>query len=235
MNKDEIKERETEILTFIYENKISLIRHIEGLFFGTYSRARNYLSALEDKGLLDSTSFKHFGGEKIYFMSYQGIQHLKSLGIDAARYKINEKELAHDAGVLDLLVYFMRHEKAVNFTTDYRLRRIRKKENGTYRIPDFIFTDRDNKSGFVEYQLADKPKDIIRGYINDYLSYYPSGFAKYFIVRPGKERLYHSLLSEMNVENFHVGTFDLEKGLVLYSGKSPILSGPGEMISPEAK
>ena len=221
MNKDEIKERELEIVTFIYENKISLIRHIKGLFFDSYSRARNYLAALEHKGFLKSTAFKHFGGEKVYFLSYKGIDYLRRAGADATRYKIHENELTHDATVLDILVYFIKHKGVVNFTTDYRLRRIRKKENATYRVPDFIFTDSKGKSGYLEYELSDKPRAIIKKYIEDYISFYPAEFLKYFIVKPTKQKLYLDILSELNINNFYVGTFDLKDGLILSQSPCP--------------
>jgi len=222
MNKEEIKERKKEIVTFIYENKISLIRHIEGLFFDSYSRARNYLALLEAKGLLKSTTFKHFGGEKVYFLSYKGIDYLKNLGLDATRYKIHENELTHDVTVLDILVYFLKHKGIVNFTTDYRLRRIRKKENATYRVPDFIFTDSEGKSGYLEYELSDKPRAIIKRYIEDYISYYPAEFLKYFIVKPSKQRMYLDILSELNINNYFVGNFNLKDGLELFQAPCPV-------------
>jgi DNA-binding PadR family transcriptional regulator len=229
MNRAEAKEREKEIITFIFENKISLIRHIEGLFFDSYSRARNYLAELEKKGLLKSTAFKHFGGEKVYFLSYKGIDYLKSLGLDAVRYKINENELLHDSGVIDLLVYFMKNKNVVNFTTDYRLRRIRKASNGNYRIPDFVFTDSKGLSGIVEYQLADKSMAVIKSYVEDYTSYYPADFIKYFIVKEGKQRRHSEVLNKMGRKDFIVATYSMEKGLITYQGQSP--SQSGEMIS----
>jgi hypothetical protein len=231
MNRLDAKEREQEIMTFIFENKISLIRHIENLFFDSYSRARNYLGALLNKGLLNSTSFKHFGGEKVYFLSYKGIDYLRKTGVDAVRYKINEKELHHDTGVLDLLVYFMKKKNVVNFTTDYRLRRIRNAENGTYRIPDFIFTDKDGKSGFLEYQLADQARAAIKQHVEDYISYYPKDYIKYFIVKTGKQRMYHQILSGMDVNDFVVASYNLEKGLMLYP--PPFPAPANETVSPE--
>jgi predicted transcriptional regulator len=232
MNKAEAKEREKEILTFICENKIALIRHIEVLFFDSYSRARNYLGELEKKGLLKSTSFKHFGGEKVYFLSYKGIDHLRTFGMDSVRYKINSNELVHDAGVIDVLVYFIKNKNVVNFTTDYRLRRMRVADNTNYRIPDFVFTDKDGNNGIVEYQLADKARAVIKSYIEDYTSYYPSNFIKYFIVKEGKQRRYLEVLQAMDRKDFIVATYTLEKGLLLYQPHFPATAG--EMISPNS-
>jgi len=160
MNKEEAQEREKEILRFIYYSKIVSIKNIENMFFNTYITAKAYLNNEREKGLLKSLKIPGLNKAQVYFLSYKGINHLKTLGIDTTRQKINIRESVHDLIVNDILIWFIKN-KGVSYKTDFMLRQERGKvgqQTTIHRIPDLVICDKEGNLELIEYQAADKSK-----------------------------------------------------------------------------
>lgn len=210
MNKETTLERGKEILKFIYYSKIVSIKNIENMFFNTYTTAKFYLNNLRDKGLLKSMKIPGLIKSQIYFLSYKGITHLKDLGVDTTRQKINMRESVHDLKVNDILVWFIKN-MGVSYKTDFMLRQARGKNEQSVRIPDLIICDKDKKLGLIECQESDKSKETILKYIEDYKSYYPEHHI-FFVVKPGKANYYQKIFSE-NTTNYSICDFEDNEGL----------------------
>jgi dipeptidyl aminopeptidase/acylaminoacyl peptidase len=212
MSKEEIEKRQIEILYFIYQNKVVLIRHIEKMFFNTYERTQKYMQNLEKCGYLKSIRI-HLTAEKAFYLSYKAIIELRQKGLDLDRYKVNPRELEHDLRVIDILIYFIKNYKGLkSYKTDYFLRKERSKDQQRYRIPDFTIEDEEGTS-LVEYQASPKNKQQILAYAEDYKSYWP-GYSIIFVVPPTRVKTYKEVF-EGNLDHYHICTFDEEKGLTI--------------------
>lgn len=221
MNKEERQERERDILYFIYQNRIALIRHIKEMFFNSYERAKVYLWNLEKKGLIKAVYFYNIAGEKVCFLSYKGILFLKKRNYDVTRYKINKREFPHDIVVIDLVIYFAKKFK-FEIVTDYMLRREfskrQNKEGSSYKLPDFIFKTPKGYKGLVEYQKVYKPENVVRKYLEDYTAYYP-GYAVYYVVDENKAGKYYDMFKRyaIDIKKYFICSFSLTEGLkILY-------------------
>lgn len=212
MTREEIETRQTEILYFIYQNKVVLIKHIEKMFFNTYERAKKYMQNLEKCGYLKSIRI-HLTAEKAFFLSYKTIVELREKGLNVDRYKVNPRELEHDLKVIDVLIYFIKNYKGIKgYKTDYFLRRERNSEQLRYRIPDFTIEDKSGQS-LIEYQASPKTKKQIHAYAEDYKSYWP-GYSIIFVVPPTRAKTYKDVF-EGFITNYHICTFSEDKGLVI--------------------
>src|ERR1017187_1270760 len=111
MDRKQQVQRSNDILYFIWRVKAVLIRQIEKLYFKTNKHTRKYLLALEKKGLLTHTAVMmpdtKIGTypEKVYFLTYAGIQHLVKAGFEVTRYKLHHQAMHHDLTVTDILIH----------------------------------------------------------------------------------------------------------------------------------
>jgi hypothetical protein len=142
MTKNQQIKRMNEVLYFIWRVKAVLIRHIEKMYFKTNVHTRRYLLALEKKGYLGHMQRlmpeinAHPGAhpEKVYFLTYSGIQYLKKAGYEVVRYIIHQQAMQHDLMVTDILIYFIKNfDGFKSYRTDYELRRENHKKKRSLR------------------------------------------------------------------------------------------------------
>jgi hypothetical protein len=189
------------------------IKNIENMFFNTYITAKAYLNNEREKGLLKSLKIPGLNKAQVYFLSYKGINHLKTLGIDTTRQKINIRESVHDLIVNDILIWFIKN-KGVSYKTDFMLRQERGKvgqQTTIHRIPDLVICDKEGNLELIEYQAADKSKETILSYIEDYQSYYKNHHV-YFVVKKSKAEYYNKIFSGQ-FTGYFICAFDDEAGL----------------------
>jgi hypothetical protein len=221
MDRKQQVKRSNDILYFIWRVKAVLIRQIEKMYFKTNKHARKYLLALEKKGLLTHTAVMMPGTspgtypEKVYFLTYAAIQHLKKAGFVVSRYKLHRQAMHHDLTVTDILIYIIQNfEGFKDYKTDYQLRREIHKHKKKFRTPDLTFVDKNGRKYLVEYQLTDKTSKIVKDYISDYLAYEElKRHDVLYVVREKRVKWYAEIFEKSDLKNWHIMTFDHNEGL----------------------
>jgi|GEM_PF-2531007 hypothetical protein len=223
MTKNQQIKRMNEVLYFIWRVKAVLIRHIEKMYFKTNVHTRRYLLALEKKGYLGHMQRlmpeinAHPGAhpEKVYFLTYSGIQYLKKAGYEVVRYIIHQQAMQHDLMVTDILIYFIKNfDGFKSYRTDYELRRENHKKKKKFKTPDFTFEDKDGRKYLVEYQLTRKTKAIIKDYLSDYHAF--DELKKHdiiYIVPKPRMVWYSEIFKDSSLKHWHVMSYDPQKGL----------------------
>lgn len=221
MNRKQQVQRLNDIMYFIWRVKAVLIRQIEKMYFKTNKHARKYLLALEKKGLLTHTAVMLSDDkpgtypEKVYYLTYAAIQHLKKAGLEVSRYKLHRQAMQHDLTVNDILIHVIQNfDGFKEYKTDYQLRREIHKRKKKFRTPDFTFEDKDGRKYLVEYQLTDKTSKVIEDYISDYLAF--DELRRHdilYVVRPKRAQWYAEIFEKSNLKNWHVMAYDKNKGL----------------------